>query len=82
MTTTIEATGLHKRYRNVAALDGLDLTVEEGHVVGLLGPNAQRREPEAERRVPTQISGSLMKPATCTLGRAPIPTEIVGGHAC
>ena len=82
MTTTIEATGLHKRYGNVAALDGLDLTVEEGHVVGLLGPNAQRREPEAERRVPTQISGSLMKPATCTLGRAPIPTEIVRGHAC
>ena len=23
----------------MAALDGLDLTVEEGHVVGLLGPN-------------------------------------------
>lgn len=52
MTTTIEATGLHKRYGNVAALDGLDLTVEEGHVVGLLGPNAQRRERKAERREP------------------------------
>ena len=35
----IEATGLRKRYGSVAALDGLDLAVEEGHVVGLLGPN-------------------------------------------
>jgi len=39
MTLTIEATGLRKRYGSVAALDGLDLAVEEGHVVGLLGPN-------------------------------------------
>jgi ABC-2 type transport system ATP-binding protein len=39
MTPTIEATGLRKRYGSVAALDGLDLVVEEGHVVGLLGPN-------------------------------------------
>jgi ABC-2 type transport system ATP-binding protein len=39
MTSTIEATGLRKRYGSVPALDGLDLAVEEGHVVGLLGPN-------------------------------------------
>ena len=39
MILTIEATGLRKRYGSVAALDGLDLVVEEGHVVGLLGPN-------------------------------------------
>jgi ABC-type multidrug transport system ATPase subunit len=39
MTPIVEATGLRKRYGSVAALDGLDLAVEEGHVVGLLGPN-------------------------------------------
>jgi ABC-2 type transport system ATP-binding protein len=39
MTPTIQATGLHKRYGQVAALDGLDLVVEEGQVSGLLGPN-------------------------------------------
>src|SRR6478736_6226448 len=39
MTFLVEATGLRKRYGSVAALDGLDLAVEEGHVVGLLGPN-------------------------------------------
>ncbi len=39
LTGTIEATGLRKRYGRVSALDGLDLAVAEGHVVGLLGPN-------------------------------------------
>ena len=44
MTTTprpaaIEARGLRKRYGDVVALDGLDLTVPEGTVLGLLGPN-------------------------------------------
>ena len=39
MTGTIQAVGLRKSYGRVVALDGLDLTVEDGHVVGLLGPN-------------------------------------------
>ncbi len=39
LTGTIEIVGLRKRYGRVAALDGLDLTVAEGNVVGLLGPN-------------------------------------------
>ena len=39
MTLILEATGLRKRYGSVAEIDGLDLAVEEGHVVGLLGPN-------------------------------------------
>jgi ABC-2 type transport system ATP-binding protein len=39
MAPTIEATGLRKSYGSVAALDGLDLAVEPGQVVGLLGPN-------------------------------------------
>ena len=35
----IEASGLRKRYGNVVALDGIDLTAETGMVMGLLGPN-------------------------------------------
>jgi ABC-2 type transport system ATP-binding protein len=35
----IEATGLEKRYGEVQALDGLDISVEAGTVFGLLGPN-------------------------------------------
>ena len=39
MTAAIRAEGLVKRYGQVTALDGLDLEVPEGTVMGLLGPN-------------------------------------------
>ncbi len=39
MPNVIEAAGLTKRYGEVIALDGLDLAVAEGTVLGLLGPN-------------------------------------------
>jgi ABC-2 type transport system ATP-binding protein len=39
MTDVIRATGLVKTYGKVRALDGLDLAVPEGTVLGLLGPN-------------------------------------------
>src|SRR4051812_32490451 len=39
MTDVISATGLVKQYGEVRALDGLDLAVPEGTVLGLLGPN-------------------------------------------
>ena len=35
----IKANGLVKRYGDVVALDGLDLSVQEGTIVALLGPN-------------------------------------------
>src|SRR6266550_8658400 len=31
--------GLHKSYGDTVALDGVDLTVEAGSILGLLGPN-------------------------------------------
>ncbi|WP_324665159.1 ABC transporter ATP-binding protein [Haloarcula sediminis] len=37
--TAIELDGLRKEYQDVVALDGVDLTVEEGEVFGFLGPN-------------------------------------------
>ena len=39
MTTVIDTESLHKHYRRVRALDGLDLHVEQGQVHGFLGPN-------------------------------------------
>ena len=39
MDAAITVTGVHKRYRNVHALKGLDLTVRRGEFFGLLGPN-------------------------------------------
>jgi ABC-2 type transport system ATP-binding protein len=35
----IEARGLRKSYRGTAALDGLDLEVGQGRILGLIGPN-------------------------------------------
>src|SRR6188768_57276 len=39
MADAITATGLVKRYKTVTALDGVDLAVPTGTVLGLLGPN-------------------------------------------
>jgi ABC-2 type transport system ATP-binding protein len=39
MNEVIRAEGLVKHYKEVKALDGLDLVVPEGNVLGLLGPN-------------------------------------------
>src|SRR6266404_5206812 len=35
----IEARGLRKSFGTTVALDGIDLRVEEGHILGLIGPN-------------------------------------------
>jgi ABC-2 type transport system ATP-binding protein len=35
----IEARGLRKKFGNNVALDGIDITVETGRIVGLIGPN-------------------------------------------
>ena len=39
MSNIIEAVGLVKKYGDVVALDGLDLSAQEGTIVSLLGPN-------------------------------------------
>ena len=36
---TIEARGLRKAFGTTIALDGVDLRVDEGHILGLIGPN-------------------------------------------
>ncbi len=37
--TTIQATGLHKSYGSSVALNGINLNVPEGRILGLIGPN-------------------------------------------
>ena len=69
MTLIVEATGLRKRYGIVTALDGLDLAVEEGHVVGLLGPNG------AGKTTALRILVGLVRPDA---GSVTIAGEAVG----
>ncbi len=61
MTEVIVATGLVKRYGDVTALDGLDLAVPEGSVLGLLGPNG------AGKTTAVRILTTLLRPDAGTV---------------
>jgi ABC-2 type transport system ATP-binding protein len=52
----IKASGLVKRYRTVTALDGLDLVVPGGTILGLLGPNG------AGKTTAVRILTTLLEP--------------------
>ncbi|MFZ5869810.1 MAG: hypothetical protein ACOYXW_04665 [Actinomycetota bacterium] len=53
-TPAIEATGLRKTFAGVAAVDGVDLHVEAGTVLGLLGPNGAGKN-GLHRHVPERL---------------------------
>lgn len=67
----IEATNLVKRYGDVTALDGLDLTVPQGSVLGLLGPNG------AGKTTAVSILTTLIEPdaGTATVAGADVVSE-------
>ena len=52
----VEARGLRKRFGKVVALDGLDLVVPKGRVLGLLGPNG------AGKTTAVSILATLLEP--------------------
>ncbi len=56
MTDMIRTSGLVKRYGDVTALDGLDLAVPKGTVLGLLGPNG------AGKTTAVRILTTLLEP--------------------
>ena len=78
--STIEVRGLQKRYGSTVAVDGIDLDVSEGEIVGILGPNGSGKTTTVEC-----IAG-LRKPDAGTVrvaGRDPAAdraaiTKIVG----
>ncbi len=66
MTAAIEAHGLVKHFGKTKALDGIDLTVETGRVLGVLGPNG------AGKTTAVRILATLLRPDA--------GTAIVAGH--
>ncbi len=56
MTDMIRTSGLVKRYGKITALDGLDLVVPKGTVLGLLGPNG------AGKTTAVRILTTLLEP--------------------
>jgi ABC-2 type transport system ATP-binding protein len=52
----IEASGLEKAYGSTRALDGLDLQVESGEILGMLGPNG------AGKTTTVRVLSTLLRP--------------------
>lgn len=70
----IEVRGLHKHYGELRAVDGIDLTVEEGEVFALLGPNGAGKTTTVEimegHRQPTAGSVRVLGLDPASAGRA------------
>ncbi len=56
MSTIVRVEGLVKRYDGLAAVDGLDLQVDEGEIFGLVGPNG------AGKTTTLRILATLLEP--------------------
>ena len=70
MTYAIHAEGLTKHYGDTKALDGVDLAVPEGSVLGVLGPNG------AGKTTAVRILATLLRPDA---GRATVAGHDVAG---
>ncbi|MGN6131561.1 MAG: ATP-binding cassette domain-containing protein [Nocardioidaceae bacterium] len=71
MSDAVIAQGLVKRYKDVTALDGLDLRVPEGSLLGVLGPNG------AGKTTAVKILTTLVRPDA---GRAEVAGVDVTVH--
>ncbi len=60
MTAVVHTKDLGKRYGKRAALDGIDLTIEKGEIIGFIGPNG------AGKSTLISILAGLMRPTSGT----------------
>jgi len=74
VTSAIKAVGLSKRYGELAAVDGLDLTVERGELFGFLGPNG------AGKTTTIRMALGLIHPSGGTIEVLGSAVTATGGH--
>src|ERR1700750_356886 len=74
MDLAIQAEGLRKRFGKTQALDGVDLAMRRGTVLGVLGPNG------AGKTTAVRVLATLLKPATRTATKAGRGHSGGGGH--
>lgn len=60
----VEVRGLVKHYGDTKALDGVDLDVREGTVLGVLGPNGSRQDHSRPLPVHPHHSGQQAMPSS------------------
>jgi ABC-type multidrug transport system ATPase subunit len=78
-TPAISARGLRKRYGSTPALDGVDLTVPPGTVLGLLGPNGAGKTTVV--RTLARVRTTVVLPASRGTTWSPRPTWSAPGSA-
>ncbi len=61
MTTAFECSGLNKRFGAVKALDGVNISVAPGRVIGLLGPNG------SGKTTLIKLANGLLTPSSGTM---------------
>ena len=71
MTYMVEIEGLRKKYKNTIALNGVDLKIRKGKVLGILGPNGSGK---------TTLIKILNGILTPTKGEALIDGNIIGSE--
>lgn len=75
--TSIEVTGLHKHYGKLAAVKGIDFTVRQGEIFGLIGPDG------AGKTTTFQILAGVMEASagkTKVLGKPPCEARLGIGY--
>jgi ABC-2 type transport system ATP-binding protein len=79
VTSAIKAVGLSKRYGELAAVDGLDLTVERGELFGFLGPNGAGKTTTIRMALGLiHPSGGTIEVLGSTVTASGGPLELVG----
>ena len=80
-TAAVRASGLVKEFGDLRAVDGIDLEVSQGEILGVLGPNGAGKTTMAARRRPSAASSACERSPRQGLPASAVPEQGQGdGH--